>query len=43
MVWLGNVKSWRSFREPMRRWEDNIKMDLKPDGKAWTGLMWLRI
>jgi hypothetical protein len=28
---------------PPRRWEHNIKVDLKQyDGKAWTGLMWLK-
>ena len=27
-----------------RRWEDNIKMDLKKVGRGvWTGLSWLRI
>jgi hypothetical protein len=27
-----------------RRWEDNIRMDLrKLDGKVWTGSVWLRI
>ena len=26
-----------------RRWEDNIKTDRQEwDGKAWTGLIWLR-
>ena len=32
---------------PKRRWEDNIKMDLKEagweGGGAWTGLFWFRI
>jgi hypothetical protein len=29
---------------PRRRWDNNIKMDLKEwDGEAWTGLLWLRI
>jgi hypothetical protein len=29
---------------PERRWEDNIKMDLKEtDGVVWAGLIWLRI
>jgi hypothetical protein len=28
---------------PRRRWEDNIKMDLRRNGEAWTGLIWLRI
>jgi hypothetical protein len=26
-----------------RRWKDNIKMDLKSVGRAWTGLIWLGI
>jgi hypothetical protein len=27
-----------------RRWEDNIKMDLKEIGRgAWSGLFWLKI
>jgi hypothetical protein len=31
-------------RRPSRRWEDNIKMDLREVGwGAWTGSMWLRI
>jgi hypothetical protein len=32
-----------SFGRPGRRWEDNIKMDLKGDGEAWTGLIYIRI
>jgi hypothetical protein len=27
----------------MRRWEDNVKKDLKLDGKPWTGFIWLRM
>jgi len=27
----------RSLGRPRHRWEDNIKMDLKQDGKAATG------
>ena len=28
---------------PRYRWEDNIEMYLKEqDGRAWTGLIWLR-
>jgi hypothetical protein len=28
----------------MRRWEDNIKMDLQEMGcEAWTGSIWLKI
>jgi hypothetical protein len=35
----------RPLGRPWRRWEDNIKMDLKEVGwgGAWTGLIWLRI
>jgi hypothetical protein len=29
-------------RRPRKRHEDKIKTKLKPDGKAWTGLTWLR-
>jgi hypothetical protein len=28
---------------PRRRWEDNIRMDIRYDGVVWTGLIWLRI
>ena len=30
------------FGKLRHRWEDNIKMDLKLVGRAWTGLTWLR-
>jgi hypothetical protein len=34
----------RPLERPRRRWEDNIKMDLREVGwGAQTGLMWLRI
>jgi len=33
----------RPLGRPRRRWEDNIKMDLKRNVGAWTGLIWLRI
>jgi hypothetical protein len=36
----------RPLGRPWRRWEDNIKMDLREvgwGGGAWTGLIWLRI
>jgi hypothetical protein len=33
----------RPLISPRRRWEDNIKMDLREVGwKAWTGSIWLR-
>jgi len=28
---------------PRRRWEVNIKMDLRDVGWGWTGLIWFRI
>jgi hypothetical protein len=28
---------------PMCRWKDNTTMDLKSIGRAWTGLIWLRM
>lgn len=31
------------FGRPMHRWEYNIKMDCKQNGKAWTGLIELGI
>jgi len=33
-------------RPPVRnrhRWEDGVKVDLKQDGRAYMGLIWLRI
>jgi hypothetical protein len=33
----------RPLGRTRRRWMDNIKMDLRLDGVAWTGLIWLRI
>jgi hypothetical protein len=41
--------NWRlggfyTLGRPRRRWEDNIKMDLREVGwGAWTGSVWLRI
>jgi hypothetical protein len=33
----------RLTMRPMRRWEDNMRMDLKEiGGKVWTGFIWLR-
>jgi hypothetical protein len=48
MRWAGHVarvgerRGKEPFRRPRRRWEDNIKMDLKEVG-VWTGSSWLRI
>jgi hypothetical protein len=36
----------RPLGRPRRRWEDNIRMDLREmrwGGVMWTGLIWLRI
>jgi hypothetical protein len=33
----------RPLGRPRRRWEGNIKMDLRWDGVVWNGLIWLRI
>jgi hypothetical protein len=30
-------------RRPIRRWVDNIRMDLGEVRVMWTGLVWLRI
>jgi hypothetical protein len=41
---VGKPEGRRPLGRPRRRWEDNIKMDLRKVGwEAWTGLMWLRI
>jgi hypothetical protein len=41
---VGKPEERRPLRRPRRRWEDNIKMDLREVGwGAWTGSIWLRI
>jgi hypothetical protein len=41
---VGKPEGRRLFGRPRRRWEDNIKMDLREVGwGAWTGSIWLRI
>jgi hypothetical protein len=42
---VGKPEGRRPLGRPMRRWEDNIKMDLLEVGwgGAWTGSVWLRI
>jgi hypothetical protein len=43
-VFVGKSEGGRQFGRPRRRWEDNIKMDLREVGwGAWTGSIWLRI
>jgi hypothetical protein len=42
---VGKPEGRRPLGRPRRRWEDNIKMDLRDVGwgGAWTGSIWLRI
>jgi hypothetical protein len=41
---VGKSEGRRPLGRPRRRWEDNIKMDLREVGcGAQTGLIWLRI
>jgi hypothetical protein len=41
---MGKPEGRRPLERPRRRWEDNIKMDLREvGGRARTGLIWLRI
>jgi hypothetical protein len=41
---VGKAEGRRPLGRPRRRWEDNIKMDLREVGwGAWTGSIWLRI
>jgi len=43
-VLVGKPEGKRLLGRPRRRWEDNIKMDLKEmDLGLWTGSSWLRI
>jgi hypothetical protein len=39
----GKPEGMRPLRRPRRRWEDNMKMDLKEVvWGAWTGSIWFR-
>jgi len=43
-VLVEKVKRKRTLGRPRRKWEDNIKMDLREVGKeAYTGFIWLRV
>jgi hypothetical protein len=43
-VLVGKPEGKRPFGRPMRKWDDNIKMNLEEiRWGAWTGLIWLRI
>jgi hypothetical protein len=38
--WSENLKDKRPLGRPRRRWEDNIRMDLK---EIWEGVDWLHL
>jgi hypothetical protein len=42
-IWVGEPDGKRPLGRIRRRWEDNIKIDLRYDGVVWTGFIWLRI
>jgi hypothetical protein len=43
-VLMGKPEGKRPLGRPRRRWEDDIKMDVRELGcGAWTGLIWLSI
>jgi hypothetical protein len=43
-VLVGKPEGRRQFGKPRRRWEDNIKIDLREMGwRTWAGSIWLRI
>ena len=42
-VIVGKPEGKRPLGRPRRRWEDNIKMDLREVGGVETGWSWLRI
>jgi hypothetical protein len=43
-ILVGRLEGRRPLGRPRRRWEDNIKMDLKERGLGmWIGFIWLRI
>ena len=42
LVLTGKIDVKGTFWRPRHSWEDYIKTDLKQNGKAWTGLIWIR-
>jgi len=42
-VWGANLRERDYLGRHRRRWGDNIEMDIKSVGRAWTGLIWLKI
>jgi hypothetical protein len=41
IILVGNLEGKRSLGRSMRRWEDNIKMDLREIG--WKGVDWIHL
>jgi hypothetical protein len=39
---VGKPETKRPLGRRGRRWEDNIKTDIKKIIKSWTGIIWLR-
>jgi hypothetical protein len=43
-IFVGRPEGRRPLGRPRRRWEDNIKMDIREIGLGiWIGFIWLRI
>jgi hypothetical protein len=43
-ILMGRAERKRPLDRPRRRWEDNIKMDLrKVEWEVWSGSIWLKI
>ena len=43
-ILVGKPEGRRPLRRPRRRWENNIKMEVREVGwRAWAGSLWLRI
>jgi hypothetical protein len=38
----GETEVEEAIRKPWRRWEDNIKVDIKCIERVWTRLIWFR-
>jgi hypothetical protein len=42
-ILVGKTEGNIPLGRPIRRWVDNIKIDLRYDWVVWIGLIWLRI
>jgi hypothetical protein len=42
-IFVRKPEGKRPLGRPRRKWVENIKTDLRSDGMAWIGLIWLRI